>query len=180
MHRCSVRIFRAGAPEDLLLWHKDFEHVVECMPLETASAKCHMMRQMSDGEARRVFQNKAKEHHQETEENFQKIQQDLIEHFFPPKALQRQKRWLRRVMCKPRDMTIRQLVERVSEINDYLIYFPPFSGELNQPEEDELLEILLCSVPNSWQKELIMQGKDADEMSLHELLEFFDAPKMFF
>ena len=66
-------------------------------------------------------------------------------------------------------MKIRQLFERVREINDYLFYFPPFGGILNQLDEDELLEILLYVIPNSWQRDLIIQGLDVDEMTLQEL-----------
>ena len=110
-----------------------------------------MIQRMLDGEAKRVFQNKKKELKKETEGNFKQIQQALILHFFPPKALQRQKRFLRRSVRKPRDMKVRQFIERIVEINGYLFYFPPFRGEQNQLQEDELLEILLYSVPNSWQ-----------------------------
>ena len=90
-----------------------------------------MMQRMLEGEARRVFQNKSTKHGSETKANFNEIQEDLILHFFFPKALQRQKCWLRRSMCKHGDMSIRQLVERVSEINDCLFCFPPFHGLLN-------------------------------------------------
>ena len=69
----NVKIFKAGAPEELLVWLKEFEHVIESMPLKTASFKFHMMRRMLQGEARRVFDNKSKEYQDETEQNFEKI-----------------------------------------------------------------------------------------------------------
>ena len=62
-------------------------------------------------------------------------------------------------MRKPRDWSVKQYVARVQEINSYLNLFPPFEED-QEMAEDELLNILEYSVPNSWQKEFVRTGYD--------------------
>ena len=56
-------------------------------------------------------------------------------------------------------MSTREFVARVQQLNDYLEFFPPFADDQKLPE-DELLDILEFSIPNSWQAEFIRLGYD--------------------
>ena len=58
-------------------------------------------RNMVVGEYLQVFEQKDQEWGVETKANYEFWMKDLISHIFPPKALQRQKRYLRREIYKP-------------------------------------------------------------------------------
>jgi hypothetical protein len=78
----------------------------------------------------------------------------------PYKALEKQKRFMRRKMRKPNDMRIRQFVNHLHRINyEELPQLPPFGN--NQPlSQDELLDIILYGIPKSWVKEMDRQDFD--------------------
>ena len=65
-----------------------------------------MTRNMNIGESLQFFEKKARERGTETNANYELAMKDLIYHFFPPKALQHQKRYLRRGIYKPCDTKI--------------------------------------------------------------------------
>ena len=62
------------------------------------------------GEALQVFEQKAQERGTETNTYYELEMKDIISHFSPPKALQRQKRYLRRGLYKPCDTKIRYFI----------------------------------------------------------------------
>ena len=96
---------------------------------------------------------------------------DLISHFFLPKALQRQKRYLRRELYKPCDTNIQYFIYRINKMIKYLDKFPPFEEGQRLPE-DESLELVEFSLLNYWQKELIIQVFDSETQGLTDLVNF--------
>ena len=64
----------------------------------------------------------------ETNTNYELVIKELIFHFFPPKVIQRQNRYLRRGVYKPRDNKIRYLIRSIEEMVEYLKKFPPFGA----------------------------------------------------
>ena len=58
-----------------------------------------MMQNLVMGEALQVFEQKARERVLETNANYELVMKDLISHFSPALALQRQKRYLRGGGC---------------------------------------------------------------------------------
>ena len=112
------------------------------------------------GDALRVYENFIHGLPQDTPETaYEDSIKALAVHVFPIRALRLQKQYMRRFLRKPMAMTTREFVTRVQQINDYLEYFPPFADEQKLPE-DELLDILEFSIPNSWQAEFIRLGYD--------------------
>jgi hypothetical protein len=78
----------------------------------------------------------------------------------PYKALEKQKRFMRRKMRKPNDMRIRQFVNHLHRINfEELPQLPPFAAG-QQLSQDELLDIILFGIPKSWVKEMDRQDFD--------------------
>ena len=96
----------------------------------------------------------------------------LIFHFPPPKALQCQKRYLRRGLYKPCNTNIRYFIFSIDKMVEYLEKFPPFGSGQRLPEY-EILELVEFSLPKNWQKELIIQGFDSTTKGLTELVEFY-------
>ena len=91
--------------------------------------------------------------------NYELAMKDLITHYFPPKALQRQKRYLWRELYKPRYTKIRYLICRIDRMVEYLKKSSPFETGQRLPE-DEILELVELSLLKDWQKQLIIQGFD--------------------
>ena len=79
-----------------------------------------MTRNLVIGESLRVFEQKALEMGTKKNANYELAMKDLISHFFPPKALQRQERYLRRGMYKISDTNIRDFICRIDNMVEYL------------------------------------------------------------
>ena len=78
----------------------------------------------------------------------------------PYKALEKQKRYMRRKMRKPADMKVRQYVNHLFRINyDELPLLPPF-GLQQSLSIEELMDIVLFGIPKSWIKEMDRQDFD--------------------
>ena len=103
----------------------------------------------------------------------------VIESMSPYKALARVKRWARRKCRKPADMTIRAFYGHLVRINtEEIPLMPPLFDNTQSITDDELTEIMLYAIPNSWKKHLDVQGKDPDTMRSYQfliLLEQFEA-----
>jgi len=103
-----------------------------------------------------------------------KGEQAVILSIMPSKALERQKRAMRRHWRKPADMPIRQHACAIQHINNAEIpMLPPFGNHL-MLSDDELKDIILFGCPNSWQTEMSRQGKDAVNMTYEEVLTFME------
>jgi hypothetical protein len=80
--------------------------------------------------------------------------QQVIEAACPYKVLQKQKKYMRRYMRKPRDRSIRHFVNSVVRMNNNeLPHLPPFEPNQKLPEDD-VIEIVLHACPNSWIQEM--------------------------
>ena len=123
------------------------------------------------GEYLQVFEQKDQEWGVETKANYEFWMKDLISHIFPPKALQRQKRYLRRGVYKSCDTNIRYFICHIDKMVNYLGKFPPF-GAVQSLSEDEILDLVEFSLSNEWQKELIIQGFDSATQGLTNIVEF--------
>ena len=93
---------------------------------------------MFKGNALSAFKRFAADHDTETPGHLLECLNDLIEHILPNRALTYQKRAMRRFMRKPADMTIKDFMARLTKINAYLEFFPPFAA------------INLYQLTNSW------------------------------
>ena len=81
---------------------------------------------------------------------------ELTSHFFPPKALQLQKRYLRRGLYKHQDTKIRYYICCIDKMVYNLEKLPPFGAGKRLPD-DTILKLVEFSLPKECQKELIIQ-----------------------
>ena len=90
----------------------------------------------------------------------------------PYKALEKQKRFMRRKMRKPADMTTRTYVNILMRMNaEELIRLPPF--KTNQGlGMDELIDIVCYGIPKSWVKKMDEHDFDPYQKSLVQLIAF--------
>ena len=136
-----VPLFRTGSTETLLKFVTIFHKIIRGQDLSTVTQKFGMTRNLVVGEALQVFEQKARERGTETDANYELVMKDLISHFYPPKALHRQNRYLRRKLYKPRGTKIQYFICRIDDMVEYLKKFPPFGAGQRLPEDD-ILELV--------------------------------------
>ena len=91
----------------------------------------------------------------------------------PHKALEKQKRYLRRYCRKPKDMKIRVFVNHLARINyQELIHLPPAFNHTQSLNVDELNDIIVNSIPRKWTREMDKQDFDPAEKTLNEVIAF--------
>jgi hypothetical protein len=76
-------------------------------------------------------------------------------------------------MRKPRELNVRQYVARVTEIVSKFTLYPGYKREMAMTD-DEVADIVANSVPNFWERMMVLQGFDILEKSLDELTEFLE------
>ena len=75
----------------------------------------------------------------------------LIEYLLPIHALSKQEQAMRRAMRKPCDMIFKSFAAQLTEIKNFIPFFPG-SDATNNITPEELNKILLHAVPNVWAK----------------------------
>ena len=96
----------------------------------------------------------------------------VIESVCPYKALEKQKRYMRRFMRKPADMLTRNYVNHIIRINNEEIpCLPPFLRDQGL-SDDEIVDIVLYGVPKSWTNKMDEHDFDPLAHSLEELISF--------
>ena len=166
-----IPYFKSGTPEEFLKWKRNVEKAISGQGATDGPSKYTLTRRLLDGNALTAFNLKAEEFQTETNPNFLEVIEDLTRHVFPIKALQTQKRYMRRFLRKPRDMKTREYVSRVCEINEMLVHFPTADQESKLPN-DEMLDLLEFGMPSSWQKAMILQDFDPVDHTIPELVSF--------
>jgi len=164
-----IPYFKSGTPEEFLKWKRNVEKAISGQGATDGSSKYTLStRRLLDGNALTAFNLKAEEFDSETNPNFLDVIEDLTRHVFPIKALQTQKRYMRRFLRKPREMKTREYVSRVCEINKMLVHFPTVDQDSRLPN-DEMLDLLEFGMPSSWQKTMILQDFDPVDHTIPEL-----------
>ena len=124
------------------------------LDLTTGSAQYMIVRHILKGDVLAAFTQFATDHGAETVAHMKQCLNDVIKHILPKCALTYQKQAMHRFMCKPAEMSMRDFMARLTEINSYLQFFPPFDANANLPM-DELVDIGEFAVPLSWQHEMV-------------------------
>jgi hypothetical protein len=172
-HDLIVPYFSMGTPEEWLRWKRDLGRVLQGQNVTTGPGKYNMTRRLLEGDALAAFNAAAAMHGNETNDNFLACMRDVTTHIFPARALQMQKRFMRRFLRKPAGTKTREFVARVNEINEFIREFPTVNGEAATPlPEDEILDLLEFGVPNSWQKQFLMHQFDPQAHTVMEFVEF--------
>lgn len=99
--------------------------------------------------------------------------QAVIEQACPYKALEKQKRYMRRKMRKPSDMTTRTYVNHLLRINNEEIpNMPPFNGDNQKLAPDEIIDIVCYGIPRSWMKKMDEHDFDPFTANIQQLIAF--------
>ena len=146
--------------------------------LTASSTKFAMTRRLLVGDSLTHFNDKAASFKDddgvaiEIDDNLEASLRAVTGTILNKKALSTQKRYMRRIIRKPKDMKIRMYCARFAELNKYLESFPPYTGASQCLPQDEVLEHLEFAIPNARQKQMVMQGFVTLEHSIEEFVEF--------
>jgi hypothetical protein len=168
-----VKFFKSGTPEEYIQTVIALERIFKGQDITTGPDQYSMCRKVFLNEALTAFNNAATTVGLETVANLKLVFKKVAETVFPLRAYFTQKQAMRRFMRKPKDMKIRDYVDRLQEINNYLVHFPVKEGETaatSLPNE-EMMDILLFGIPNSWQKKIVELGFDSIAHTPQEFVE---------
>ena len=168
-----VKQFRTGTPEDYIKTIIAINRVLKGQNINTGPDQYSMVHRILLGETLTAFNNAATQVGNETIGNLKIVFKKVAASVFPIRAYAIQKQSMRRFMRKPRDMKIQEYVDRLQEINDYLVYFPTKDGEAEATKlpEEEIMDILLFGIPNSWSKKMVELGFDTLAHTPNEFIE---------
>jgi hypothetical protein len=171
VYSLSVPYYNSGTPESWILFRKNLDKILIGQNITTGPPTYAMKRRILEGASLAKFEDSTATRGTETLEHFTQVLEDMGAYVFPRRALQMEKRYMRRYMRKPRALKMREYMARVEELNHDLRYFPTFMPGARLLE-DELLDIYEYGVPATWQKRFLLQGFDPLEHSKQEFLEF--------
>ena len=155
-----IILFGTGTCEEWLIWRKNFKKALKGQGVTTGPGYFSMARRLLTGDALGCFEVVAATCTSETTTSCEAVLKEVDKHVMPTKAMQIQKRYMRRYMRKPSSMKIQDFVYRVSEINDHLVNFPVETGTATKISDDELMEILEFAVSEKWRKQMLLHGFD--------------------
>ena len=131
-----------------------------------------LARRLLDGEALRVFNEKASEVGAEMVIHLEQCLNTVTENVFLSNALRDQKRFIRHFLFKPHEVSIKEFKTRLHELNSQLEFYPPFNGAAQKLEEDAIKEVLEFAIPRRWEKAMLLQGFIPSLRTTIEFVEF--------
>ena len=167
----KVPYFKEGTPEEWLAFKTKLRDVFVGQQLTTGPMQYQMARRLLKGEPLQKFNRKAENLGNKTVLNFNACLRAVCESVFLNLVLKHQKRYMCRVLRKSKEMSMKAYYARFQELNRYLEKFPPFGVRKKLPN-DEVLEHKEFVIPNSWQKQMILQGFNAVEKTNDKFIEF--------
>ena len=169
-----IPYFGTGTPEEFLTWRDNLSKAIKGQDVTDGPGKFAMARRLLKGDALTAFNNGCTQFSTESSATFNAVIKSLTAHVFPMKALQQQKRYMRRFVRKPFDMKVQDFVSRMGELNEYLTSFPSATPAIAATKlpEDEILDILEFSMPHSWQRQMMLMDFEPIDSTLQEFVHF--------
>jgi hypothetical protein len=168
-----VKQFKSGTPEEFIQTVVALDKIFKGQDITTGPEQYALCKKIFQNEALTAFNNAATLIGNETVNNLKLVFKKVAATVFPLRAYYTQKQAMRRYMRKPKDMKIRDYVDRLLEINSYLVHFPVKDDETaaaSLPKE-EMMDILLFGIPNNWQKKIVELGFDSIAHTPQEFVE---------
>ena len=95
----------------------------------------------------------------------------VVTYFGPKECLSKQKRFLRYKTIKPRNLTTRQYVGLVSDLNSSMAQLPPLFEDSQMLDKSELVDSLANKAPRTHKEILISHGFNPDTANLKTFVE---------
>ena len=173
-YELDVPLFSTGTVEEWLRFRNNLGRVVRGQNATGPGAKFALARRLLESEALLATFNNHAATDTETNETFEECLDKVGNLIFPKRALQSQKRYMRRNLRKPGTMKTCTYVARIMELNNYLPLFPRLADgvEPTKLAEDEIKDLLEFGMPKSYQRAMALQGFDPMIHTITEFVEF--------
>ena len=139
----KVRTFSDGMVEEFIRWRMAFDEVTRAKPLLNGGTQISMANVLLMGAAKDLFSNTVlcvKVDNEDDDEIFAGALDALTKRYIPLDGLARQKAYLR-YQLRLSNIGIKPFVARLTELNNYLFYFPGGDRTSKHPD-DKLIEII--------------------------------------
>lgn len=176
-YELTVPYFSTGTCEEWLIFRKSLKKVITGLNLTTGTARFELARNLLTGDALSIFNTTASDTSQVTSEtlvSFETCLDAVAYAVFPTRAELYQKRYMRRSLEKPTDMSMREFMSRLQEINEYFLQFPlDYNGDkVRKLSEAELVEIGEYAIPQDWQDTMHLHNLDPLTAGVSDFIEF--------
>jgi hypothetical protein len=170
-------IFKDGCPEKWIKWLMAYRDLEGMMPLKETSERTKMIRMLLKGRAlaqfdyhlnKRVF---AEDIELPDHELLELVMRGLGLDYISRRAIRVQKYYMRRCLFMGPTTTVQQFVERLNDLNRYLLYFP--DKHPSQLKQDEIIEILDQAKAPEWHEAMVSANIDIFEMNYEEAIAYF-------
>ena len=173
----TVPYFSTGTCEEWLIFRKNLKKVTTGLNLTTGSARYELARNLLTGDALSIFNTTAADSTlitSETKESCETCLDAVAYAVFPTRAELCQKRYMRRSLEKPIEMSMREFMSRLQEINEYFPKFPvDYNGDsVRKLSEAELVEIGEYAIPQDWQDTMHLHNLDPLTAGVSDFIEF--------
>lgn len=164
--------FNDGSPEEWLEHVKTYRKITTGQNITNGAPAFAMLKQLLKGKALTVFERiKIDEAYTNSMDNVEKMLDKLTEEIFPERALQKQRRGLRRYVRKPEGMKTSTFYVRLVEMNEQLKTFPGGDEDSNLGG-DKIKEILEFVLPKTWRVHMTLSQFKCNEKTPKEILDF--------
>jgi hypothetical protein len=142
----QLAIFKDGCPEDWIKWVMAFREIENLMTMKEPADKTRMFLTLLKGLDLSYFDHhlrrrlEAKDSEVPDNELIELVLSDIGLEYIPKHAIRVQKYFMRRGLFIGLNTSVQKFVERLNDINRYLLYFP--EENLKQLNQDEIIEIL--------------------------------------
>lgn len=172
-YEISIKPFDgAGSVEEYFIFLKQTYKVVKGQGLSTGPQGYALYRRLFTGTALARFETAAAAAGNETVEHLKTTIQSVTNYVLPKKALQTQRRYMRRLVRKPKELPMKAYVNRFHELNDYLAMFDTDVGDANKLDEDEIKEHIEFAIPGKWRQQMILQGVEPLDETIDNIIDF--------
>lgn len=124
----KVPYFKEGTPEEWLTFETKLQDVYVGQQLTTDPMQYQMARRLLQGEPLQQFNRKADILGNESVANLNECLHAVCLSVFPNAALKHQKRYMHRVIHKPKEAEMKAYYACYQELNRYLKRFPPYGA----------------------------------------------------
>lgn len=170
-------IFKDGCPEEWIKWLMAFREMENLMPLKEPADKTKMFRTLLKGQALSYFEHHLRKRLDAEDSNIpdndllELVIRDIGLEYIPKRAIRVQKYYMRRGLYMGSNTSVQQFVERLNDLNRYLLFFPEESPK--QLDQDEIIEILDQAKAPEWHEAMVAANIDIFEMSYEESVAYF-------
>eukprot|EP00957_Ditylum_brightwellii_P075369 5727189-Ditylum_brightwellii.AAC.1 len=143
VYELSVPFFDEGTPKEWIKFWHGLAAVLKGQNVTLGPASYKVAKMLLKGDALTVFKQAEIVRGNQIVPHFNKCLDDIAEHVFPEKAGQIQKQYMWRNLQFTKELTVKEWVAQVQELNGYLKDFLAHNINPTQPlDKDELLDIL--------------------------------------